>query len=66
MEIFLNGEIVTTENKLSIDALVNDLALAGKRIAVEVNEQIIPKSQHAAYSLKSGDKVEIVNAIGGG
>jgi thiamine biosynthesis protein ThiS len=42
------------------------LELEGKRYAIEVNEQIIPRSEHGIYALKTGDDVEIVQAIGGG
>ena len=40
--------------------------LAGKRVAVEVNLEIVPRSQHATRVLREGDRVEIVHAIGGG
>ena len=40
--------------------------VAGKRLAVEVNEEVVPRSEHGEYCLRDGDRVEIVHAIGGG
>ena len=46
--------------------LIDRLGFTGKRIAVERNGEIVPKSQHAATQLASGDQLEIVVAVGGG
>jgi sulfur carrier protein len=46
--------------------LIDQLSLTGKRLAVEVNEDIVPRSQHAERRLNDGDRVEVVHAIGGG
>ncbi|WP_290907033.1 sulfur carrier protein ThiS [Halomonas sp.] len=46
--------------------MVESLGLAGRRIAVEVNEEIVPRSEHAVTRLVEGDRVEVVHAIGGG
>ncbi|HSC75255.1 MAG TPA: sulfur carrier protein ThiS [Pseudomonadales bacterium] len=67
MQIILNGESVTLSDKTNtIAALIEQLQLTGKRIAVEINEEIAPRSTHAATHLQAGDRVEIVHAIGGG
>lgn len=66
MQITLNGEPVALGNPTTITALIERLGLSGKRIAVEVNENIVPRSAHATTSLQAGDRVEIVHAIGGG
>lgn len=67
MQIILNGESVVLEAKTStIAALIEQLKLTGKRIAVEVNEDIVPRSAHVTTLLKAGDRIEIVHAIGGG
>ena len=42
------------------------LALGGRRIAVEVNGEIVPRSRYVEHELKPGDRVEIVHAVGGG
>lgn len=66
MQIQLNGESRSLEADASVAELVESLGLTGRRIAVEVNEEIVPKSVHAETRLADGDRVEIVHAIGGG
>lgn len=66
MKVLLNGEAHTAPDGLTVAALLEQLQLAGKRIAVEVNEEIIPRSQHGNTVLRDGDRIEIVHAIGGG
>lgn len=66
MEILVNGTSRQVRDGFSIAHLVEDMALTDKRIAVEVNLNIVPRSQHATHLLQPGDRVEIVHAIGGG
>ena len=66
MQIELNGQSRDSHNGLTIAALLDELELQGKRLAVEVNEDVIPRSEHATHVLCAGDRVEIVRAIGGG
>lgn len=66
MQIHLNGEPHECAESTTLASLVVSLALAGKRIAVELNGEIAPRSQHASITLHAGDRVEIVQAIGGG
>lgn len=66
MEILLNGVTHQIENNSNIAELLKQLELTGKRLAVEVNTEIIPRSQFSHYALSAGDRVEIVHAIGGG
>lgn len=66
MEIFVNGTTRQVRDDFKIADLIADMALTDKRIAVEVNLGIVPRSQHAAHLLQPGDRVEIVHAIGGG
>jgi sulfur carrier protein len=49
-----------------VSDLVRDLCLEGKRIAIERNGQIVPKSKHSETVLVDGDKIEVVAAVGGG
>ncbi len=51
---------------MQLSALLEQLGLVGKRIAVEKNGEIVPKSQHSATSIADGDHLEIVVAVGGG
>ncbi|MDF2446730.1 MAG: sulfur carrier protein ThiS [Moraxellaceae bacterium] len=66
MQIQLNGETRDIAEALTLAALLAGLELAGKRIAVELNGEIAPRSQHGTIHLQAGDRVEIVQAIGGG
>jgi len=66
MNIVLNGEQRSLDGALTLRGLIDDLDLAGKRLAVEVNEEVVPRSEHADFRLYDGDRVEIVHAIGGG
>lgn len=66
LEITVNGELRQFPDALSVAGLTESLGLSGKRIAVEKNGEIVPKSQHATTLLVSGDQLEIVVAVGGG
>jgi sulfur carrier protein len=66
MELYLNGEIQQFRESLDIHQLVEQLGLSGQRFAVEVNRQIVPKSLHVGHVLQAGDRVEIIQAMGGG
>lgn len=66
MELYLNGEPRRFEAPLSIAELLVSLGMAEHRIAVEVGQAIVPKSRHAEHLLQDGDRVEIVQAMGGG
>ncbi|MGA9852103.1 MAG: sulfur carrier protein ThiS [Gammaproteobacteria bacterium] len=66
MQIRLNGKATDIPPALTARELIGRLKLTGKRIALEVNGEIVPRSGHAEYRFKPDDKVEIVHAIGGG
>ena len=66
MQIQLNGEDHVVTDDTTIAALVESLGLQGRRLAVERNEDIVPRSAHADTLLQAGDRIEIVHAIGGG
>ena len=66
MDIVLNGDRYHLDEGATVGALIQHLALKGGRLAVEVNEEVIPKSLHSGHRLSQGDRVEIVHAIGGG
>jgi sulfur carrier protein len=66
MEITLNGQTLALDAPLSVAALLERQGLAGKRVAVEKNGEIVPKSLHAATPVEGGDRLEIVVAVGGG
>jgi sulfur carrier protein len=66
MQIKVNGEPRALTEGVTVAALLAELALGERRVAVEVNEEVVPRSQHPARRLVDGDRVEIVHAIGGG
>jgi len=66
MNITLNGASRPLPAAISVADLLQELGYAGKRVAVERNGDIVPKSQHAQTVLADGDELEIVVAVGGG
>lgn len=66
MNITVNGESRELEPHTSLEQLIQLLDLQGKRLAIEVNRNIVPRSEYTNYQLSEHDQVEIVHAIGGG
>jgi thiazole synthase len=66
MNIFINGEEHQYPSTSKVADVIEALQLVGKRIAVELNQEIIPSDQYSRQTLQAGDKLEIVHAIGGG
>ncbi|TXL14762.1 thiamine biosynthesis protein ThiS [Methylococcaceae bacterium HT4] len=66
MNVYVNGETKQYTESISVADIVNDLGLANKRIAVELNKDILPFNQYAEINVKADDRLEIVQAIGGG
>ncbi|PPC74483.1 thiamine biosynthesis protein ThiS [Pokkaliibacter plantistimulans] len=66
MEVSVNGENTQLPEGAVLAHLLEQMELLGKRIAVELNMEIVPRSLHGETVLQAGDRVEIVHAIGGG
>jgi sulfur carrier protein len=66
VNFFVNGEPAALPNAATVVALLEARGLGGKRVAVEKNGEIVPKSQHATVTVADGDRIEIVVAVGGG
>ena len=66
MKIILNGQEKNLATRMTLAGLLREMGLGERRVAVEVNREIIPRSQHGAFELKDNDRVEVVFAIGGG
>jgi len=66
MKITINGIEKKFTSSLTLDTLLIEIGHANKKIAVEVNEEIIPRSQLKNKLVVDGDKIEIINAVGGG
>jgi sulfur carrier protein len=66
MQIILNGAPREVGDGLTLTALLEAEHLLGRRLAIELNGEIVPRSRHAEQQMQAGDRVEIVQAIGGG
>lgn len=66
MNIYINGKLHEFTTPITLAELIEQLGLTGKRIAVELNQEIAPRSQYTQITLQENDQLEIVHAIGGG
>ncbi|HET7201641.1 MAG TPA: sulfur carrier protein ThiS [Burkholderiales bacterium] len=66
MQLSVNGQIQRVEPGVDLARLLEKLELSGKRVAVEMNGEIVPRSRYAGTRLTEGDALEIVVAVGGG
>lgn len=66
MQAIVNGQPMEIREGMTVSELVETLGLAGRRIAVELNGEIVPRSRHEQQRVNAGDQLEIVHAIGGG
>ena len=66
MLIQVNGDSLEVQEGASVADLIEQLGLGERRVAVELNLEIVPRSRHAGTKLSQGDRVEVVHAIGGG
>lgn len=64
--IILNGKPLTCAPGRTLGDLLAEAGYAQRRVAVEVNREIVPKSEHAQREIRDGDSIEIVHALGGG
>jgi sulfur carrier protein len=66
MQIRVNGNPTEVDEGISMAGLVEQLGLGGQRLAVEVNEELVPRSRFHELMLAADDRVEIIHAVGGG
>lgn len=66
MNIVVNGTPREITENATAAQLIEQLGLTGKRLAMEVNQEIVPRSEFPSYHFQPEDRVEIVHAIGGG
>jgi thiamine biosynthesis protein ThiS len=66
LEILVNGEPRRVTTGSTVDALVATLGLEPRRVAVAVNRAVVPRSGYGSRRLEPGDRVEILEAVGGG
>ena len=66
MKIIVNGKPCEPPDGATVAALLEMLHVPARATAVEVNQELVPRSQHQAHTLAEGDRVEIVTLVGGG
>ena len=66
VKIVVNGEPRELAATVTVAGMLEQMQLTGRRVAVEVNGEIVPRSEHGTFALKDQDRVEVVFAIGGG
>lgn len=66
LSIRVNGEPHTVSEAASVADLIVQLGLAGRKLAVAVNREVVPRAQHGERRFRAGDRVEILEAVGGG
>lgn len=66
MRLVVNGEERQVESSMTVKQLLATLGLADTLVAVERNEEVVPRAQHGSTELEEGDRVEVVHFVGGG
>lgn len=66
IDVVINGQPRTVNTGTSVSALINELGLTGKPVAVERNREVVPRALHATTLLAAGDHLEVVTFVGGG
>ena len=66
MQLTINGQTQNFDGAVNVSQLIEHLSLQGKRIAIERNGEIVPRSQYTEQKLVDGDQLEVVVAVGGG
>ena len=66
MNVLINGQQKNIDNNLTVEQLVIDLGYKEKRFALEINGEVIPKSEYSNKIIFENDRLEIISAVGGG
>lgn len=66
MQVTINAETKELPEACSVAQMIELLSLQNKRLAVEINKELVPRSEFASHQIQEGDEIEIVQAIGGG
>jgi len=66
MQISVNGELRVAPSACTIAALLEQLDIRGKHVAVERNREVVPRAEHGETTLSEGDELEVVTLVGGG
>jgi sulfur carrier protein len=66
IEVIINGQTRMVAHGTTVSALIGELGLGDRRVAVERNREVVPRAEHATTILAAGDRVELVTFVGGG
>lgn len=66
IDVQVNGEARAVATGTTVAELLGELGLAGRKVAVAVNRGVVPRAAHASRALEPGDRIEILEAVGGG
>lgn len=66
MQIIVNGSAREVGENSTVADLIEQLALNGRRLAIEINTELVPRSRFEHYRLSPGDRIEVIHAVGGG
>jgi len=66
IRVVINGQAEMLKEDITVAQMLESRGMAGKRVAVECNGEIVPRGRHAETPLSDGDRIEIVSAVGGG
>jgi sulfur carrier protein len=66
IDVVINGQSRVFNEGTTVAAMIGELGLAGKPVAVERNREVVPRAQHASTLLAAGDRLEVVTFVGGG
>ncbi|QDV68714.1 sulfur carrier protein ThiS [Rosistilla carotiformis] len=66
IEVTVNGQTQQIEGPMSVAALLEIVEIPGPYLAVELNEDVVPREQHAEQQVAEGDSIEVVTLVGGG
>jgi sulfur carrier protein len=66
MQIVVNGQPRKIADGTTLTDLLGEMEIQSRHVAVEVNLELVPRTQHAAHELKEGDHLEVVTLVGGG
>jgi sulfur carrier protein len=66
IDVIVNGHARTVAQGTTVAALIGELGLGDRRVAVERNREVVPRAEHATTVLAAGDRLELVTFVGGG
>jgi sulfur carrier protein len=66
IDVIINGNARTVAQGTTVAALIGELGLGDRRVAVERNREVVPRAEHATTVLAAGDRLELVTFVGGG